>query len=92
MSSRIDYDPLSPFGRRLADLAATLVEAKNKAANLKASLDSMAAGTTPTFSRIEVEVGDMAAGTGEALYNLVTDFNQKLSGNIFDGVWKLYRG
>ena len=52
----------------------------------------MASGTTPTFSRIEAEVGDMAAGTGETLYNLVTDFNQKLSGNIFDGVWKLYRG
>ncbi|HAO33196.1 MAG TPA: hypothetical protein DCQ84_09605 [Candidatus Competibacteraceae bacterium] len=76
----------------MADLAATLVDAKNKAANLKAALDSMAAGTTPTFNRIEVEVGDMAAGTGETLYNIVTDFNQKLSGNIFDGVWKLYRG
>jgi len=92
VSNRIDYDPLSPFGRRLADLAATLVDAKNKAANLKAALDSMAAGTTPTFNRIEVEVGDMAPGTGETLYNIVTDFNQKLSGNIFDGVWKLYRG
>ena len=92
MSNRIDYDPLSPFGRRLEDLAATLVEAKNKAANLKASIDAMASGTTPTFSRIEAEVGDMAAGTGETLYNLVTDFNQKLSGNIFDGVWRLFRG
>lgn len=91
MSTRLDIDLHTPFGRRIADLASGIVDAKNKSANLKASLDAMAAGTPPTFAQIETEIG-MAAGTGESLYNLLTDINQKLQSNTFDGIWRLYRG
>jgi len=90
MSTRIAYDDTTAYGQMIAEFMETLVTAKNRAANLKAAIDSMASGGT--FNRIEAEVGGMAAGTGETLYNILTGMNQKLSGNTFDDLWKLYRG
>lgn len=92
MSTRIDFDIHSVFGRKIADLASVLADAKNKSANLKASFDSMAAGTTPSFGQIETEIGGMTTGSGETLYNILTSINTKLSSNTFDDIWKLYRG
>ena len=90
MSTRIEIDQHSVFGRKITDLMSVLVDTKNKSANLKAALDAMAAGGT--FTQVEAEVGGMTPGTGEALYNLLTDINQKLASNTLDGVWRLYRG
>lgn len=90
MSTRIDYDKHSIFGRKIAELMQTLVQAKNQSANLKATLDAMAAGST--FSQIETEVGGMTPGTGEVLYNVLTGMNTKLSSNTFDDLWKLVQG
>lgn len=92
MSTRIAYDEKTAFGQQTAELMQTLATAKNQSANIKAALDSMAVGTPPTFAQIETEIGGMAAGSGEALYNLLTDINQKLQSNTFDGIWRLYRG
>lgn len=90
MSTRIAYDEKTAFGEQIAELMMTLARAKNEAANLKAALDAMAAGGS--FGQIEAEVGGMVAASGEALYNIVTGVNQKLSSNTFDDIWKLYRG
>lgn len=90
MSTRIAYDEKTAFGEQVAELMMTLARAKNEAANLKAALDAMAAGGS--FGQIEAEVGGMAAASGEPLYNIVTGIHQKLSGNVFDDIWKLYRG
>lgn len=87
MSTRIDYDKHSVFGRKIADLMQTLVAAKNQSANLKATLDAMAAGGS--FAQIETEVGGMTPGSGEVLYNVLTGMNTKLSSNTFDDLWKL---
>ncbi|MBK8508970.1 MAG: hypothetical protein IPL51_10065 [Candidatus Competibacteraceae bacterium] len=90
MSARIAYNETTAFGQQIAELMSALADAKNRALNLKASLDAMALGGT--FAQIETEVGGMAAGTGETLYNILAGINQKLSSNTFDDVWKLYRG
>jgi N-acetylmuramic acid 6-phosphate (MurNAc-6-P) etherase len=90
VSSRIDFDPHSVFGRKIAELMASLVEVRNKSANIKAVLDSMALGGS--YGQVETEVGGMAAGGGEALYNILTGINQKLASNTLDDIWKLYRG
>lgn len=90
MSTRIAFDQHTPFGRQIIEIMRGLVAVKNQSANLKASLDAMAAGGT--FAQIEAEIGEMAPGTGEALYNLMTDINQKLQSNTLDGLWRLYRG
>lgn len=90
MSTRIEFDIHTPFGRAIAELTRTLVSARNQSTNLKASIDSMANGGS--FAQVEAEIGGMAAGTGEALYNLLTDINQKLVSNTLDGIYRLHQG
>lgn len=90
MSTRIDYDETTAFGQQIAEFMATLADAKNRSANLKAAFDAMAAGGS--FAQIEAEVGGMKPGAGETLYNIATGINAKLSGNTFDDIWRLYRG
>lgn len=72
MSTRIQYTTTTAMGELIAEFTRDLLKVRLDGLRLKSILDSMSYGTPSTFERIELEVGGMVEGEGEAMYNLIT--------------------
>lgn len=70
MSTRIAYNAANGTGQQIVDFVNEVQVALAKGRRLKARLDSASAGSD--WTGVEAEVGGMQAGTGQALWSVLS--------------------
>lgn len=91
MSTRIAYNPATAFGQMAAEFVDGLLGAKETGRRLVAAMNSMTDNGTATWDQVETELG-VAAGQGQAFYNIVVQASQKLNVAAFDDLTKIDQG